>query len=322
MDIYRFINSADIARHLRDIRYSFNALEAAWLIWQCKTATMAERHTAWRELIRTMPDCSVKPRFNREGSLHQMLRDYMSSEEKLQAIWEEDDINAMYTCYKYIPILDGNKNDWCPAYCCKNIRDVRKFITDAAQEGVRCFICKSWYGVFDVPILSVYYNTNGELMHYSVDRYLRQLSDSELDLYFEAFDDMYFDFPIPFKKGDLVQSVHLKEPFVLMDTTPWRVRRHLTSGDNRRVVSLEMYAFGYSYSEQDRFLWDDYMTCYMDLEYCTESLAGHKRILEAYSRYEKGQIDAWTLLKFFRMYDCEDIAAREHKQLKSFGAVD
>lgn len=129
-----------------------------------------------------------------------MLRDYMSSEEKLQAIWEEDDINAMSTCYKYIPILDGNKNDWCPAYCCKNIRDVRTFITDAAQEGVRCFICKSWYGVFDVPIISVYYNTNGELMHYSVDRYLRQFSDSELDLYFEAFDDMYFDFPIPFKK--------------------------------------------------------------------------------------------------------------------------
>lgn len=69
-----------------------------------------------------------------------------------------------------------------------------------------------------------------------------------------------------------------------MDTTPWRVQRLLTSGNNRKVVRLEMHAFGYSYSEQDRFLWDDYMTCYMDLEYCTEPLAGHEQILEAYSR--------------------------------------
>lgn len=87
MDIYRFINSTDIANYLKDIRYSFSTLEVAWLIWQCQTATMAERHAAWRELIHTMPDCSVKPRFNREGSLHQMLRDYMSSEEKLLVIW-------------------------------------------------------------------------------------------------------------------------------------------------------------------------------------------------------------------------------------------
>lgn len=141
MDIYRFINSADIARHLKDIRYSFSTLEAAWLIWQCKTATMAERHTAWRELIRTMPDSGVKPTINQEGSLHQMLRDYMSLEEKLQGIWEEDDANAMYICYEYIPILDGEKNDYCPTYCYKNILDVQRFITDSAQEGIRCFIC-------------------------------------------------------------------------------------------------------------------------------------------------------------------------------------
>ena len=82
-----------------------------------------------------------------------------------------------------------------------------------------------------------------------------------------------------------------------------------------------MYAFGYSYDEQDHFLWDDYMTACMDLEYCTEPLVGHSRILEAYSRFEKGAIDAWTLLKLFRMYECEAVADKNYRQLKGFGAV-
>ncbi len=40
MDIYRFINSKDIRAHLENIGYQFNALEAAWLVYQCHTATM------------------------------------------------------------------------------------------------------------------------------------------------------------------------------------------------------------------------------------------------------------------------------------------
>lgn len=33
MDIFRFINSKDIREHIRSIRYEFNSLEAAWLIY-------------------------------------------------------------------------------------------------------------------------------------------------------------------------------------------------------------------------------------------------------------------------------------------------
>ena len=42
MDIYRFINSNTIREHLKKLGYQFNTLEAAWLVWQCKNATLAE----------------------------------------------------------------------------------------------------------------------------------------------------------------------------------------------------------------------------------------------------------------------------------------
>ena len=44
MNILRFVNSKDIREHLRNIDYEFNSLEAAWLIYQCRDATIDEKH--------------------------------------------------------------------------------------------------------------------------------------------------------------------------------------------------------------------------------------------------------------------------------------
>ena len=49
MDITRFINSRDIREHLKKIGYQFTSLEAAWLIWQCKNITLAEKHLDSRQ---------------------------------------------------------------------------------------------------------------------------------------------------------------------------------------------------------------------------------------------------------------------------------
>lgn len=107
MDIYRFINSTDIAAHLKSIEYQFSAMESAWLIWQSNTATIKERHEAWLALIEKFPDCSIEKsiRHPHWESLHQMLRDYMALEEKLRAILVEQDIGAAYIYDEYGPIL-------------------------------------------------------------------------------------------------------------------------------------------------------------------------------------------------------------------------
>ena len=79
MNLYRFINSKDIRTHLEQMGSEFNSLEAAWLIYQCRTASIEEKHKAWEELIATMPDCRVEDRdyFVRRDSLHEFLKDYM-----------------------------------------------------------------------------------------------------------------------------------------------------------------------------------------------------------------------------------------------------
>lgn len=51
MDILRFINSKYIREHLGNIGYEFNSLEAVWLIYRCRDATIDEKHKAWNELI-------------------------------------------------------------------------------------------------------------------------------------------------------------------------------------------------------------------------------------------------------------------------------
>ena len=85
MDIYRFLDSNDIRAHLQRLRYGFTLPEAAFLIWQCATAPLSEKHAAWRELIKTMPDCRMERRRNmcEIQSMHGFLQEYIELEEKL-----------------------------------------------------------------------------------------------------------------------------------------------------------------------------------------------------------------------------------------------
>lgn len=79
MNIYRFIDSRDMRKHLQKLNYSFTAPEAAFLVYWCKDATLEERIAAWREIIDTMPNCAMAERLNLEAipDFHQFLRDYI-----------------------------------------------------------------------------------------------------------------------------------------------------------------------------------------------------------------------------------------------------
>ena len=322
MDIYRFINSTDIATHLKSIEYQFSALESAWLIWQSNTAAMKERHEAWLALIDKFPDCSIEKsiRYPHWESLHQMLRDYMALEEKLRAILVEQDIGAAYIYDEYGPILNGEKNAWYGGYISKDFWGAALYAIER-EETFPHRIRKRWFG--EETSITAYYDENQNLLRIEQDLDSRKLSEREQELWWGTFSEMYFDFPIPFKKGDLVQNTQTKEPFVLMDTSLWQ---RLQAADPNhcgkpRHPGRDMYAFGYSYDEKDRFLYNDYMCNYLDIEYCKLPLSGGEKILEAYSRFVKGEITAWTLLKFSRMYQCEEIAELDRRCLKSFGAV-
>ena len=98
MNILRFINSKDIREHLKKLDYQFNSLETAWLIYQCREATIEEKHKAWEELIGTMPDCEILKRFNTapQPSLHDFLKKYMELEDRFIAQFLEDNHGDTY----------------------------------------------------------------------------------------------------------------------------------------------------------------------------------------------------------------------------------
>lgn len=57
MDIFRFIDSADIRRYLVKIQYRFSTEEKMLLIWYCKSATLNEKIAAWQEIVGYVPSC-------------------------------------------------------------------------------------------------------------------------------------------------------------------------------------------------------------------------------------------------------------------------
>ena len=84
-NILRFIDSRELRERLEKENYQFSSLEAAWLVHECKEATVEEKHRAWKELIKTMPDCSVPRSFKcvpQLDSLHAFLNRYMELEDK------------------------------------------------------------------------------------------------------------------------------------------------------------------------------------------------------------------------------------------------
>lgn len=139
MNILRFINSKDIRKHLRNIGYEFNSLEAAWLIYQCRDAAIDEKHKAWNELIETMPDCPIVERLNTvpQDSLHAFLMQYIELEDRyLNEFCDErhadtfnDDKPFVYKFKIFTRTAQKTGGTWCfPAsmHCMKALWNRRK----------------------------------------------------------------------------------------------------------------------------------------------------------------------------------------------------
>ena len=84
MDFSSFINSEDIRDYHREIGYQYNALEAAWLVYQCNDIPLWEKHEAWLWIIHNMPDQEItncgRWGTQKGGSTHKLLIEYMKME--------------------------------------------------------------------------------------------------------------------------------------------------------------------------------------------------------------------------------------------------
>lgn len=321
MDIYRFIDSRDMRKHLQKLNYSFTTPEAAFLVYWCKNVALEERIAAWREIIDTMPNCAMAERLNLEAipDFHQFLRDYIDLQERDMRRFKEPD-GCVYVCelsrqgelcgdMEFGPFSDFD-------------RCLSAAIRRAAEEetvGLRIFKRPMDPGEDltwdDYCILTL----QGEVCQLEC----REFNDRETDLSI-AFEGMWFDFPTPFHAGDILCSHRWPdEPFVLTDLCTWDAetyRRELpVSGYSDKWLSnldrtlarmrakgdvSDMTCSGYTMSgdpgEAIPFVFNDHpLDNYLDLEYYRGPLKGIHKLLKPISKFLKGDCNIEFLLNTY-----------------------
>ena len=322
---YYYINSGDIRAHLRSLNYEFSALETAWLIWQSAETALDDRHRAWRKLIETMPDYPIKERLGTvlQESLHAFLKKQMDTEKRLLDLFCRSGDEAVYSFRYHEPgardweecetlFYGGNDSGW--AIC-----------TDAMDEQVeladRIVVRKRWLN-----------GVRGEI-EAELDGLRRicrirseEVNDEEFSCLHRGFDGLWFDFPTPFRRGDILVSSD-GVPFVLERICTWTqsdanwecgsdpVLCKPTDGQMERWRACgdvtDMHCQGYFVSTNGRIYHAHHPHNYMDMEYYCGELAGYQRVLKAVSNYLKGRIRLDVLLNACQIIRSEETVAND-----------
>ena len=125
----------------------------------------------------------------------------------------------------------------------------------------------------------------------------------------DAFSGMHFDFPVPFRKGDIVASQYSPYGWAEGNKVPFVLCRIAGTQDGDPNAELDnlfcMGAYGY-FSDGYGGARYDQIENYLALEYYRGELTGVLRILQAYSEYEKGKIGKAALSKMERSINEDD----------------
>ncbi len=307
MDFTNFINSKDIRDYHREIGYQYNALEAAWLVSQCQSIPLWEKHEAWQWIIDNMPDyeiTNVGYRHPLKGeSLHKMLADYMKMQNQFIIEFKNGTGGWFYSYTSHY-----NNNSSCESYfyegffsgwdkCVKNINASEDADYDFIYATVRRFKpdeeykISRFYGNIDVDIM-------GQVMDVSPGGFTN--NNERWSLLDGFFDELWFEFPVPFKKGDIVwlKSLYRPEesdPIVLTGIIipPWSERDKYLEKRRKGGDTSDMNIWGYAadmewhngyYGVYSEVWWN-----YMDVEYYRKELSGVERVLKPISNWLKGE---------------------------------
>lgn len=319
MNIYQFINSKDIRTHCEKIAHQFNAVEAAFLIHHSRLHSIAEKHAAWQELIRTMPDMPIKPRKSCKGfdSMHLFLQQYMSLENALLQKFFASQENCVYRFCRRSILPDGIFNfvgkcvysNFLLGLASENKEICMKSRMGGGEkfESTMIFYCVDQYTVVsdaeEKPTqLFAYVDINGT--PYKIGSETEFLHDEQNDL-LNAFDEMWINVPTPFQKGDIVFDAfslfgHPHAPFVLEElSTDINNPKSQELLENGNIGDMCAYGYGFNFEKDSEFICYGYAKDYLYLEYYRNPLTGRKQILKPISRFVKEEIDVYTLVDIY-----------------------
>ena len=131
----------------------------------------------------------------------------------------------------------------------------------------------------------------------SVDRIVSDFNEKNDVLHF-SFEGLWFDFPTPFKKGDIVRIPSSKGyhgGFVLEELSTWNPSEYLVKNGDY----TDMSSRGYCVNPNGEVYYDSVIN-YMDLEYYNGPYKLNEKILPALSKFVKGEIELDLLLFAYR----------------------
>ena len=325
MDICAFVNSKDISAYLKQINYRFHSLEAAWLVYTCRRLSYEEKKQAWNEIIATMPDCEVPSRYNCKGwkSLHAFLSKYIEvTDGELQEFFH-DEPSVGYV-YGYSYLYQGD-NRWTEEYehiypssksCLEAYKAEAAYMDEDLPDGTGMLRYRLRRNNLSDPedIMDIEFFGNGQPA--CVFRNTKRTKETD-EILNKSFEGLWFDFPTPFQKGDIVWVPeeeynivwNCDGGFVLTSLSTWDPPEFMKkSGD-----ITDMNGWGY-FVNPDGTVYHECMVNYMNLEFYKGPYKLNERILPALSKFVKGEIGVDLLLCAYRRilldYAADDIMLR------------
>lgn len=335
MDIYSLINSKAISEHCRKIAHRFTPLEKAYLVNDNETMTIAQKHEAFREILREDGDTEVteRPWTPHFDSLREFLEAYMDAQNKCLDRFYRNEPNCVYSfsvwyasdkeycedsrlfpdwnsCYKAVlfdidDLAEGYKNsgiDVSPV----DIRVKKTWLTTGDEEHPR--------------YLTICITRKNEPME--IWERNGVATEQEQDV-LSAFEGLWPEIPTPFQKGDILVTRDRRgkenDPFVLDWLPYWeedgkytKIVNYMREHGDRSDLCTSVYG-----QSEDGTVWRDHGPNYLALEYCRSELHGAKRFLIALSSYIKGELSLELLLRSYDVFKNEWRAREERFYLNS-----
>lgn len=309
MDVLRFIDSKDIREHLRNIGYEFSTPEAAYLVWQSRKVPLNDKIAAWEEIVDTMPDCEVdENRFcdTNFKTYHEFFKYYIALQKSLPERFYQNNGEFIYTfeCH-YSSKRYSNDDCLQDAYC--YFSDYESCFDKVKEDNED--------GEYDQIIIKKYKLNNDSYKYpvslavngnYGIMSASEFLSDEE-DNADNVFEEMWFDIPTPFKRGDIVCNANAikptRRPFVIDFLNTWDYDKMIENGfddefariKERKTCRLHKSGDFGDMSAVCYYIYDNSVVYenlankenYLEFEYYSEPLKNENRALRPISTYLK-----------------------------------
>ena len=309
-----FMNSESIREYWEETGYHPTSIETAWLIYASFKLTFDEKCQFWECIAWKMPDMEVirRPNCPHYDSLHAFLYRFMNISRRFIK-WFNNNSGSMY-------ILTDADNNYQFNTVFSSIDSVKEFIKTEACEDTGSFVIEK-LPVDDFTKYPAKIIVDKEFEFICQERWnygAFPCNEEEYDILI-AFEGMWFDFPVPFKKGDVVYNPYYKcgigtaedytDLFVVLDIVPECLseKRKKDYLEGRNGDTTDMSFGGYT-QWRDGTVYRESFCNYMDFEFYHGEYKGFQRIIKALSNYEKGLINDELLMHAYHQILSEERA--------------